>query len=146
VKRLKFLFLVLCSLLLTGTVSASQQEELENLRQRITTMQSEMAKTSESKTEAADALRESERAISDSNRKIAELAEQQREADTKLNELHAQQQQLKQHLSWQQALLSRLLYQQYLGGKHEYLKLMLDNQDPNKVARDLQYFRSSGLA
>jgi septal ring factor EnvC (AmiA/AmiB activator) len=141
VKRLKFLFLVLCSLLLTGTVSASQQEELENLRQRITTMQSEMAKTSESKTEAADALRESERAISDSNRKIAELAEQQREADTKLNELHAQQQQLKQHLSWQQALLSRLLYQQYLGGKHEYLKLMLDNQDPNKVARDLQYFR-----
>jgi septal ring factor EnvC (AmiA/AmiB activator) len=141
VKRLKFRFLVLCSLLLTGTVSASQQEELENLRQRITTMQSEMAKTSESKTEAADALRESERAISDSNRKIAELAEQQREADTKLNELHAQQQQLKQHLSWQQALLSRLLYQQYLGGKHEYLKLMLDNQDPNKVARDLQYFR-----
>jgi septal ring factor EnvC (AmiA/AmiB activator) len=141
VKRLKFLFLVLCSLLLTGTVSASQQEELENLRQRITAMQSEMAKTSESKTEAADALRESERAISDSNRKIAELAEQQREADTKLNELHAQQQQLKQHLSWQQALLSRLLYQQYLGGKHEYLKLMLDNQDPNKVARDLQYFR-----
>ena len=140
-KRLKFRFLVLCSLLLTGTVSASQQEELENLRQRITTMQSEMAKTSESKTEAADALRESERAISDSNRKIAELAEQQREADTKLNELHAQQQQLKQHLSWQQALLSRLLYQQYLGGKHEYLKLMLDNQDPNKVARDLQYFR-----
>jgi len=141
VKRLKFRFLVLCSLLLTGTVSASQQEELENLRQRITTMQSEMAKTSESKTEAADALRASERAISDSNRKIAELAEQQREADTKLNELHAQQQQLKQHLSWQQALLSRLLYQQYLGGKHEYLKLMLDNQDPNKVARDLQYFR-----
>ncbi len=140
-KRLKFRFLVLCSLLLTGTVSASQQEELENLRQRITTMQSEMAKTSESKTEAADALRASERAISDSNRKIAELAEQQREADTKLNELHAQQQQLKQHLSWQQALLSRLLYQQYLGGKHEYLKLMLDNQDPNKVARDLQYFR-----
>jgi septal ring factor EnvC (AmiA/AmiB activator) len=141
VKRLKFRFLVLCSLLLTGTASASQQEELENLRQRITTMQSEMAKTSESKTEAADALRASERAISDSNRKIAALAEQQREADTKLNELHAQQQQLKQHLSWQQALLSRLLYQQYLGGKHEYLKLMLDNQDPNKVARDLQYFR-----
>jgi septal ring factor EnvC (AmiA/AmiB activator) len=34
-----------------------------------------------------------------------------------------------------------LLYQQYVGGKHEYLKLILDNQDPNKVARDLQYFQ-----
>jgi septal ring factor EnvC (AmiA/AmiB activator) len=120
---------------------ASQQQELDNLRQRITTMQSEVAKTSESKSEAADALRESERAISDSNRKIAELAEQQRAADFKLNELQTQQQQLKQHLSWQQNLLSKLLYQQYLGGKHEYLRLMLDNQDPSKVARDLQYFR-----
>ena len=127
--------------LLSSVASASQQQELDNLRQRITTMQSEVAKTSESKTEAADALRESERAISDSNRKIAELAEQQRAADFKLNELQTQQQQLKQHLSWQQNLLSKLLYQQYLGGKHEYLRLMLDNQDPSKVARDLQYFR-----
>ncbi len=127
--------------LLSSVATASQQQELDNLRQRITTMQSEVARTSESKTEAADALRESERAISDSNRKIAELAEQQRAADFKLNELQTQQQQLKQHLSWQQTLLSKLLYQQYLGGKHEYLRLMLDNQDPSKVARDLQYFR-----
>lgn len=134
-----FLWSAFC--LLSSVASASQQQELDNLRQRITTMQSEVAKTSESKTEAADALRESERAISDSNRKIAELAEQQRAADFKLNELQTQQQQLKQHLSWQQNLLSKLLYQQYLGGKHEYLRLMLDNQDPSKVARDLQYFR-----
>ena len=135
------LFLLLSGLLLTGTVSANQQEELDNLRQRISKMQSEIAKTSESKSEAADALRESEKAISDSNRKIADLTEQQHEADAKLNQLQTQQQQLKQHLGRQQTLLSKLLYQQYLGGKHEYLKLMLDNQDPNKVARDLQYFR-----
>lgn len=137
----RLISLLLLSILLTGTACASQQEELENLRQRISQMQSEIAKTSESKTEAADALRESERAISDSNRRIAQLAEQQRDADFKLNELQIHQQQLRQHLSWQQTLLSKLLYQQYLGGKHEYLKLLLDNQDPNKAARDLQYFR-----
>jgi septal ring factor EnvC (AmiA/AmiB activator) len=135
----RFLPLLLC--LLATTASASQQQELDNLRQRISDMQSEMAKTSESKTEAADALRESERAISDSNRNLATLAEQQRAADFKLNELQTQQQQLKQHLSWQQNLLAKLLYQQYVGGKHEYLQLLLDNQDPSKVARDLQYFK-----
>jgi septal ring factor EnvC (AmiA/AmiB activator) len=133
--------LVLCSLLFTGTVSASQQEELENLRRRITAMQSEITKTSESKSEAADALRASELAISDSNRKLAELSEQQRDADIKLNELQSRQQQLTQNISRQQVLLGRLLYQQYLGGKHEYLKLMLDNQEPSSVARDLQYFQ-----
>jgi septal ring factor EnvC (AmiA/AmiB activator) len=135
-----FAFLLL-GLMLAGQVSASQQEELENLRQRIAEMQSEIAKTSESKSEAADALRASEMAISDSNRKISELADQQRSADLKLNALQAQQQHLNQNLSKEQALLGKLLYQQYLGGKQEYLKLMLDNQDPNQVARDLQYYR-----
>ena len=133
--------LVLCSLLISGAASASQQEELENLRQRIAAMQSEIAKTSESKSEAADALRASELAISNSNRKLAELAEQQHEADLRLNALQTQQQQLSQNLSRQKVLLEKLLYQQYVGGKHEYLKLILDNQDPNKVARDLQYFQ-----
>ncbi len=133
--------LILSLCLLACQASASQQEELENLRRRITDMQSEIAKTSESKTEAADALRASERAISDSNRKLTELAEQQHEANNKLNTLQTQQQQLDTSLSMQKGLLEKLLYQQYVGGKHEYLKLMLDNQDPNKVARDLQYFQ-----
>ncbi|HEX7455243.1 MAG TPA: peptidoglycan DD-metalloendopeptidase family protein [Gallionella sp.] len=140
-KLARFLSLVWCSLLISGAASASQQEELENLRQRIAAMQSEITKTSESKSEAADALRTSELAISDSNRKLAGLAEQQHEADLKLNALQTQQQQLSQNLSRQKVLLEKLLYQQYVGGKHEYLKLILDNQDPNKVARDLQYFQ-----
>ena len=104
-------------------------------------MQSEIEKTRESKSEAADALRASERAISDSNRKLAQLSAQQHEVGFRLHALQEQQQQLNLDLSRQQAALSKLLYQQYLGGKHEYLKLMLDNQDPNKVARDVQYFQ-----
>ncbi|MFA6063206.1 MAG: peptidoglycan DD-metalloendopeptidase family protein [Gallionella sp.] len=136
-----FCAVLVSGLYLAGVASASEQEELENLRQRIAQMQSEIAKTSESKSEAADALRASEQAISNSNRKISELASSQREADLRLNALQTQQEQLNQHLSKEQALLGKLLYQQYLGGKHEYLKLMLDNQDPNQVARDLQYYR-----
>jgi len=121
--------------------SASQQDELENLRKRISAMQREMDKTSESKSEAADALRESERAISDSNRKLAELAEQQRAADKKLNELQGQERHLTGSMAEQQALLGKLLYQQYLGGKQEHLKLLLNSHDPNQVSRDLQYYK-----
>ena len=104
-------------------------------------MQSEMDKTSESKSEAADALRESERAISNINRKLSILASQQRAADQKLGKLQDQQQQLNSDISGQQALLGKLLYQQYLGGKQEFLKLILNNQDPNQVTRDLQYYQ-----
>lgn len=137
----RLLPLILCVLSFAGTAHASQQEELENLRNRISAMQREMDRTSESKSEASDALRESERAISDSNRKLAELASQQRAADRKLNELQKHEQQLNGSLEGQRALLGRLLHQQYLGGKHEYLKLLLNNRNPDQVARDLQYYQ-----
>lgn len=132
---------LLCGLCFSGTAYAGQQEELVNLRKRISAMQHEMDRTSESKNEAADALRESERAISDSNRKLAELSAQQHDADRKLNGLQTQEQQLSKNMAGQQVLLGKLLYQQYLGGKQEYLKLLLDNQDPNLIARDLQYYQ-----
>ena len=137
----RLLSLVLCSLTLVGTVYASQQEELENLRKRIAAVQRDMDKTSESKAEAADALRESERAISNSNRKLAELAALQHAADQKLSKLQGQQQKLSTNMTGQQALLGKLLYQQYLGGEQEYLKLLLNNQDPNQAARDLRYYQ-----
>ncbi|MDP2693572.1 MAG: peptidoglycan DD-metalloendopeptidase family protein [Gallionella sp.] len=127
--------------LMANSAHATQQDELKNLRKRIAAMQREMDKTSESKSEAADALRESERAISDSNRKLAELAEQQRAADKKLGALQQQERRLTGSMAEQQALLGRLLYQQYLGGEQEYLKLLLSSQDPNQVSRDLQYYQ-----
>lgn len=137
----RLLPLALCALTLVGTAHASQQEELENLRKRIGAMQRELDKTSESRSEAADALRESERAISDSNRALAELADRQRNADRRLSELQAQEQRLSGNLESQQSMLGKLLYQQYLGGRQEYLKLLLNNQDPNQAARDLQYYQ-----
>lgn len=123
-----------------GSAHASQQDELANLRKRITGLQQELEKTSESRSEVADALRESERAISDSNRRLAELAQQRRDADQTLGQLHQQARQLEQDMHGQQALLGKMLYQQYMGGKQEYLKLLLNNHDPNQVAREMQYY------
>ncbi|OGS92847.1 MAG: peptidase M23 [Gallionellales bacterium GWE2_58_10] len=128
-------------MILFSTAYADRQEELENLREHIAAMQRELEKTSGSKSEATDALRDSERAISNSNRKLAELATQQRAADKKLNELQKQEQLLAGSMSEQRVLLGRLLYQQYLGGKQEHLKLLLNNQNPNQLARDLRYYQ-----
>jgi len=135
----RFLFVVTC--LITGSVAcASEQEELENLRQRISALQQDFDKTNESKSEAADALRESERNISNSNRKLNELAQQQNTANRDLEQLQQQSEQLNKEMQNEQALLGKLLYQQYLGGKQEYLKLLLNNHDPNQLARELQYY------
>lgn len=130
-----------CGLAPIHPAHATQQEELENLRKRIAAMQHEIEKTSESKSEAADSLRESERSISDSNRRLAKIAAQQRIADIRLGELRKQEQQLTESMAKQQHQLGRLLYQQYLEGQQEYLKLLLSSHDAGQISRDLQYYK-----
>jgi septal ring factor EnvC (AmiA/AmiB activator) len=132
--------LCIASLCAGTTAYATQQEELDNLRQRITALQQDFDKTNESKSEAADALRESERNISTSKRKLNELGQQQNTAGHALEHLQQLSAQLNKEMQSEQLLLSKLLYQQYLGGKQEYLKLLLNNHDPNQVARELQYY------
>lgn len=134
------LALLCVCLIASGSAQATQQEKLDNLRQRITALQQNLEKTSESKSEAADALRESERAISNSNRTLAELTQQQQEANKNLQQLQQQKQKLEAGMQGQQTLLGKLLFQQYLGGKQEYLKLLLNNHNPDQVARDLRYY------
>jgi len=119
---------------------AGKQEELEQLRQRIATLQQDMEKTSGAKAETVDALRESERAISNSNRALQKLAQQQHEANLTLAQYQNQSKQLSREMQSQQQMLAALLHQQYLGGKQEYFKLLLNNRDPNQAARELQYY------
>lgn len=134
-------FVLLPLLLLTGTAHAAQTDDLERLRKRIAALQQEFDKTNESKSEIADGLRESERAISDSNRRLHELAQQQQAANRELALLQQRATAMDKELQGQQAMLGRLLYQQYLdGGDQEYLKLLLNNNDPNQVARDFRYY------
>lgn len=131
---------LLCCPLLFGAAQASQKDKLDSLRKRISAVKVEIDKTSESKADAADALKESEVAISDINRKLAKLEKQKRHVDLRLDELTAQESELNRKVSLQQTQLGKLLHHQYLNGEQEYLKLLLSNQNPSQVARELQYF------
>jgi len=126
--------------LLCVNVQASEQDDLNNLRKRISALQQEFEKTRESKSEASDALRKSERTISTNKRKLHQLARQQNKAKLSLRKLQGQAKQLNKDMQDEQAILGKLLYQQYLGGNQEYLKLILSNHNPNQVARELLYY------
>ena len=120
--------------------SAKQKErELRELRGRIESLQKDLSKTEGSKSEAADALRESERAISDANRELRDLTRQSREAAKRVAELNAEAKTRDKDLRSQQALLARLLYRHYLAGPSEPLQLLLNQEDPHQIARRLHY-------
>lgn len=125
---------------LAATTAAGAKEELRELRGKIEALQKRLADAEESKTEAGDALRESERAISDANRSLHELAQQSAAVRQRLAELRAEADRGEESFKSQQALLGRLLYQQYLGGQAQPLRLLLNHEDPARIARQMHYF------
>lgn len=138
-KIMTFLLALMCA----GQLYANPQASKENLKQlqnRIKALQQDLTSKETSKTEAADALRDSERAISESNRILATLAQQQADASSSLDQLLDQSKQIQSQIKAQQEQLGKMLYDQYLKGQWDYMRLLLRQQDPNQVARNLHYY------
>jgi murein hydrolase activator len=106
----------------------------------IEALQKRLAGAEESKSEAVDALRASERAISETNRALRELGGQSRDLEKRLQSLAAESDRREQVLKEQQALLARALYHQYVGGRSQPWRLLLNGEDPHEIARHLHYF------
>ncbi len=119
--------------------TTQKQRQLDELRGRIESLQKELEKAEENKAEAADALRESERAISQTNRRLYNLAAQRRSVNAEAQRLELEAQVLRERIDLEQEALAGLLYRQYVNGQPEVLRLILNRQDPNETARQLQY-------
>jgi len=125
---------------LAAASSAAKEKELRELRSRIESLQKGLSSAEESHSEAADALKDSERAISDANRALHDLRRQSRDANRKLTELRAEAREHEVTIKSQQARLGRILYRQYVAGEAEPLKLLLNGEDPARIARNMRYF------
>lgn len=123
-----------------ASAQTQQKEELEELRSRIEKLQKALEKSEESKSEAADALRESERAISKANRRLFELANERKRIDARIRQLRSKATELEKQIESERDSLARLIRRQYLAGQPESLRLMLNRQNANETARQLHYF------
>lgn len=119
--------------------AAEARRELGQLRARIEALQKQLASSETSRNEAADALRESERAISEANRELAELAAQSREVSRSIAELRRESDKVSESLRTQQKRLAGMLFDQYISGQAEPLRLILSGENPNDAARQLHY-------
>ena len=87
-----FLLALICAAQLYANPPGSK--DLKQLKNRIKALQKELASKETSKTEAADSLRESERAISKINRILITLAQQLIDANISLDQLSEQSKQI----------------------------------------------------
>ncbi len=115
------------------------EAERAALRQKLTALKRDISKTETAKSHAADALAHSEAAISEANRSLYELAEEQKQTAARLAALSKQQAELNRTIAAQQTQLAKLLREQYMAGGEDRIKLLLSGDNPNRISRDLQY-------
>lgn len=118
---------------------SSSKENLDDLRQRIDQLKKDLAQGETVRNEAADQLREHEKAISDLQRELHELGRARESHLQRQEELGSQALQAERQLAQQQSHLDRLLIQQYMTGSPGPLHLLLSGQNPNQTARDMTY-------
>tara|TARA_B100000686_G_scaffold346548_1_gene433476 strand:+ start:3575 stop:4738 length:1164 start_codon:yes stop_codon:yes gene_type:complete len=139
-----FRVVILSSLLLPNFLYAdpdTNKEGLNNLRNRIENLQKHIANKEESKLGISSVLQESKQAIKKINQELVNLNIERGKIKNRIRQLQKKSDLAQNKIVDQQAHLSKLLYQQYIGGNSEYLKLIINQKDPNQIARELYYFR-----
>jgi septal ring factor EnvC (AmiA/AmiB activator) len=118
---------------------ASREQDLAALRARLEALRAGLGGKEADRREARDALRDSERAISEANRTLRKLEAEGGAAQAELARLAALSRTLAGRLARQQAALGRLLAARHAAGAPDALKIALSGENPSDVARRLYY-------
>ncbi len=116
------------------------KEDLGDLKDKIQALKKELDNNQAAHKDATDALKDSETAISQANKKLFDINQQQKQNKNTLVTLKKESLTLNEKLSAQQKQLSILVRQQYVHGNQSYTKLLLQNKNPSQISRDIQYY------
>jgi septal ring factor EnvC (AmiA/AmiB activator) len=119
---------------------AASNEELKELRQRIESLQRDMAATEKTRGGALEQLKDSEKALSEAHRALFALTRDRRAIEGELASIADQDRVLRESAAGQRALAERLLRLQYRQGATDRLRLLLEGRDAATVARHLAYY------
>ena len=109
------------------------------MRARIRALSQQLEKKEETRKEARDALRDSERAISEANRTLAALEAQADQVRAEAAALAERRRALQRSLAERQAAVGRMLAARQAGGAPDALRVLLSGEDPAAVSRTLHY-------
>jgi septal ring factor EnvC (AmiA/AmiB activator) len=117
---------------------AAAEEQRAGIQQKLSALKREIGRTESAKEDAADTLAESEEAISNANRSLRELVDEQTATNARLQGLAGEQERLAATIAHQKKQLATLLREHYVAGNEDRVKLLLSGDNPNRINRDLQ--------
>ncbi|MBL8517084.1 MAG: peptidoglycan DD-metalloendopeptidase family protein [Betaproteobacteria bacterium] len=128
---------------------SDRQRELAELRARMGKLGREVESAESQRSEAADALKASERAISEANRSLYELAAEQKSLAGERAEIGIRAERARTDVEQQRRRLADLVVHQYQYGTSDGLRLLLEGKDlaeTERQARYLEYVSRERLA
>lgn len=131
-------------LLLSFTVAAADKEvstqQLNALNSRIKALEQSLNKAKGTRAELIDELKASERNISSIANDIRSNLESSQQLQTRLRNLRAEKRDLQLKQNQQKTYLEKQIRSAYAMGRQEYLKVLLNQQQPDQVSRVLRYY------
>lgn len=116
------------------------KKEIQQVKKRIDQLQQLIKTTQTQRSAAENDLKQAEQDISVTKRKLRDVHAQQNEATTKLAQLETAQAKLKSAKDRQRSAMKADITAAYRSGRQEYLKLVLNQEDPEKVSRLMKYY------
>ncbi|MFA0812890.1 murein hydrolase activator EnvC family protein [Microbulbifer epialgicus] len=138
-KTLVLFLIALISMPAWSQAEADQQARLAEIKQRIESLQQELNQVRGQRDQLLKDLEENEKDISGLHRRIDQIKRDMRSRSDKLRELQQEQKQLQEARRSMQRRVEQEIAATYRLGRQEQIKLLLNQQDPQNIARQLRY-------
>ena len=141
--RIQKALLTAIAFLLLSTASAGEKEDrakLEKIGKDISKLEQSIKGQSRQQDKLAGELKKIELASADLSNKISTIEKQQAALNRELIQLEKQQAELESLKRTQQQLISKEIVAAYRLGSEEPIKLLLNQEDPEKLSRTLKYY------
>lgn len=135
--------LLLSTLLLTGTAVAdgeATKQQLRELNQKIGSLKKAITSQQGERSSAAKALQSIEKDIGRTAAKLHRITQKSEQQQRKLTELEVRQRQLREQQQNQKALIAEHVRSAYALGKESQIKMLLNQENPERLSRTLTYF------
>lgn len=123
----------------------SRRADLEQVRERLRELESVIAETEASRSDAAQGLAEVEREVSRVQRALREVAAERESVQDELATREAERAVVETRIAERQDELGDWLRRQYMHGNNDVAPF-LSGRDPNRIARDAHYLEHLGRA
>lgn len=137
-----YCLLVVFSMLTVPAAMADDEREqaLQQVRQKIEKLRSEIQQTQTLHDSVRTELASLEKNINQLHRILKQLNRKLIKQKQKLNSLYGKRNRLRKDVKTQQSLLEKQIMAAYMIGRQEYIKLILNQEDPAVIGRTMSYY------